>query len=228
LRLHPSLRLAGSLFLLLTLPSCAHRGTGPAPGTEPAPAPDTPAEAPLSVDEVDSAIARSEEAYLAGLDEYREGRYDEARVHFEECLRILAEADPTFDGDSRLGTAYRDHWENIQDLEAQRVEGEITAGALGEVGTPGDELVDVTPEIPPDVEAHERGHAEQASAEVTYDIPMVLNDRVLAFAELYQGAWRDQFEAGFRRSGRYVDMIRKIFAEEGIPQDLAYMAHVES
>jgi membrane-bound lytic murein transglycosylase D len=231
LRLHPHLRPAGTLILSLTLLACAHRGPAPSPTPEAAPAAAegeaVPAAAPTA-DEVEAAITRSEEAYLSGLDDYREGRYEEARVHFEECLRILAEADPTFDGDSRLGTAYRDHWENIQDLEAQRVEGEITAGARGEVGTPRDELVDVSPELPPDEEAHERGHAEQASAEVTYDIPMVLNDRVLAFADLYQGAWRKQFEAGFRRSGRYVDMIRRVFAEEGLPQDLAYMAHVES
>jgi len=35
-------------------------------------------------------------------------------------------------------------------------------------------------------------------------------------------------EQGYRRSGRYLPMIREIFAEEGIPVELAYLAAVES
>lgn len=35
-------------------------------------------------------------------------------------------------------------------------------------------------------------------------------------------------EQGYRRSGRYLPMIRQIFAEEGIPVELAYLAAVES
>ena len=52
--------------------------------------------------------------------------------------------------------------------------------------------------------------------------------RVLAFVDLYTGSWRKQFEAGFRRSGGHVDMIQRVFEEEGVPLDLTYMAHVES
>ncbi len=35
-------------------------------------------------------------------------------------------------------------------------------------------------------------------------------------------------EQGYRRSGRYLPMIRQIFAEEGLPAELAYLAAVES
>lgn len=38
----------------------------------------------------------------------------------------------------------------------------------------------------------------------------------------------DRFREGLVRSGAYLDQIRAIFKEEGLPQDLAYLPHVES
>ena len=39
---------------------------------------------------------------------------------------------------------------------------------------------------------------------------------------------RDRFEAGLIRSGAYIDRIRAIFASYGLPEDLAFLPHVES
>src|SRR6185503_132647 len=46
--------------------------------------------------------------------------------------------------------------------------------------------------------------------------------------DLYQGRLRDWFEAALARGGRYLPRIREVFKEEGLPQDLAYLALVES
>jgi membrane-bound lytic murein transglycosylase D len=51
---------------------------------------------------------------------------------------------------------------------------------------------------------------------------------VLALIAAYQGRLKSQYEAGIRRSGRYIAMMQRIFAEEGLPRDLVYMAQVES
>lgn len=61
-----------------------------------------------------------------------------------------------------------------------------------------------------------------------FDFPVVVNPEVLKFLDYYQGRGRKAMEAALRRSGRYVGTFRKIFAEEGLPRDLVYMAHVES
>lgn len=61
-----------------------------------------------------------------------------------------------------------------------------------------------------------------------YDIPVVENNRVRVFLEQYendQSAWAGRV---IGRSGRVMPMIRRIFAEEGVPLDLAHMAMVES
>jgi membrane-bound lytic murein transglycosylase D len=39
---------------------------------------------------------------------------------------------------------------------------------------------------------------------------------------------RDVLERGWRRSGRYMAMIRRVFRAEGVPEQLAYLAAVES
>ena len=39
---------------------------------------------------------------------------------------------------------------------------------------------------------------------------------------------KDRFLKGIKRSGAYIDQIRKIFKSYGLPEDLAYLPHVES
>jgi membrane-bound lytic murein transglycosylase D len=44
----------------------------------------------------------------------------------------------------------------------------------------------------------------------------------------YQGRGRATMDTGLRRSGRYMTMARKIFREEGVPEDIAWLGQVES
>jgi len=66
------------------------------------------------------------------------------------------------------------------------------------------------------------------SGDEIFDYPVVVNRRVLAWIDLYRGRAKETFNRSLQRSGRYLAMARRIFAEEGIPQDLAFLAHVES
>jgi membrane-bound lytic murein transglycosylase D len=66
-----------------------------------------------------------------------------------------------------------------------------------------------------------RRTTQEAVREEANDLPIELNDAVLACIELYQGRLRDWFSAALARGGRYMPTIRQVFAEEGIPQDLA-------
>lgn len=44
----------------------------------------------------------------------------------------------------------------------------------------------------------------------------------------YQRGLRERFRRGLEISGRYEEVFRKIFREAGLPEDLAYLPHVES
>ena len=61
-----------------------------------------------------------------------------------------------------------------------------------------------------------------------FDVPVVLNERVLRFLTYYRTRGRTFMERGLRRSGRYLEMFKAVFRQEGIPLDLIYLAHIES
>jgi len=179
---------------------------------------------------VDDAIARSEEAYLAGIAALDRGDLELAQAQLEAARRALLEADPRVRTDRRLLAAARDLDENLSDLEPRFADDadDLTADAPDDHQTPAEALGEVSADLGAAEAERDRSAVEAASAEVLYDVPMVLNPQVLAFVDLYQGRWRKIFQASFSRSGRYVEMIHRVFAEEGVPLDLAYLAHVES
>ncbi len=43
-----------------------------------------------------------------------------------------------------------------------------------------------------------------------------------------QGGMMEQFFEGLLRSGKYIKMVREVFKAHGLPEDLVYLAHVES
>ena len=55
-----------------------------------------------------------------------------------------------------------------------------------------------------------------------------MNDAVLRAVAFYQFRIPMAFAAALKRRGRYLDLMRGILKEEGVPQDLVYVAMVES
>mgnify|MGYP007078650011 CR=1 FL=1 len=51
---------------------------------------------------------------------------------------------------------------------------------------------------------------------------------VRSFARVYGSRLRDWFSEALARGGRYIPVIREVFAAEGLPEELAYVALVES
>ncbi|HEY0100317.1 MAG TPA: transglycosylase SLT domain-containing protein [Pyrinomonadaceae bacterium] len=54
------------------------------------------------------------------------------------------------------------------------------------------------------------------------------NNLIQGFINYYQGRGRATMETGLRRSGRYISMARRIFREEGVPEDIVWLGQVES
>ncbi|HKQ60115.1 MAG TPA: LysM peptidoglycan-binding domain-containing protein [Candidatus Polarisedimenticolaceae bacterium] len=111
-----------------------------------------------------------------------------------------------------------------KDEEEEIAEGGLLPGEEHEA-SPMDELAEVPTEgaVPPPV--------QPPLPEVlapSFDIPIVFNDRVSTWLDVYSNRHAERFRASLMRSGRYLEMFRKIYAEEGLPLDLIYMAHVES
>ena len=64
---------------------------------------------------------------------------------------------------------------------------------------------------------------------VPHDMPLCVNDSVLQYLSFFQtDRGRLIVETGLRRAGRYREMIRRVLKEEGMPEDLIYLAQAES
>jgi membrane-bound lytic murein transglycosylase D len=62
----------------------------------------------------------------------------------------------------------------------------------------------------------------------TFDFPIVINDQVEYFIEYFQTKIRQRFALWLSRSTRYMPMMKKILNEHGLPEDLVYLALIES
>ena len=61
-----------------------------------------------------------------------------------------------------------------------------------------------------------------------FDIPIVINARVEEFIQYFQTAGKKIFTNWLARSERYIPFMRNLLRESGLPEDLVYMALIES
>ena len=64
--------------------------------------------------------------------------------------------------------------------------------------------------------------------EPDFDIPIVINARVEQFIQIFQTTLRERFVTWLARSGKYIPLMKKLLKEQGLPEDLVYIALIES
>jgi membrane-bound lytic murein transglycosylase D len=69
---------------------------------------------------------------------------------------------------------------------------------------------------------------EYADDEVLYDFPVTVNRQVQYYLDFFTGKHRKNFGIWLSRSGRYLPMIHEQLRAAGLPEDLVYLAMIES
>ena len=187
-----------------------------------------PAEPPPTIpeDPVVTLIVQSEQHFKAGQQELEAGHVESARQEFDKALNVLLES--SYGG--RTEPRIREHFDRLVDRISAY---EVKALAEGDGFTEKkyepasiDELLamsaTLTPTATPEVE--EAVHSDPA----VHDVAIPLNQRVLAFIQLFQGRLHDFIQEGMQRGSKYLPMIQSVFRAEGLPLDLAYIPLVES
>lgn len=176
-------------------------------------------------DPVLELIAASEEFFRTGQAELENGHVVAARRAFDRSLTVLMES--PFGG--RTEPRIREHFDRLVDRISTY---ELRALADGDGFTEKqyepasiDELLAASATLLPPSSAVE---GSVRTDTVEHDIPIPLNQRVLAFIELFQGRLHAFIEEGMRRGTRYLPMIQSVLRAEGLPLDLAYIPLVES
>ena len=88
--------------------------------------------------------------------------------------------------------------------------------------------IDEANEATPPVDPHVKARAEVEVKFTRSDLPLMMTDEVAAYINYFSGRGRGVLERGLVRSGRYQEMIQRTLREEGVPQDLIYLAQAES
>jgi len=69
---------------------------------------------------------------------------------------------------------------------------------------------------------------DAAAEEPTFDIPITVNDAVERWLTYFQTDGRKNFAIYLSRAGRYEPMMRAMFRDAGLPEDLVYVSLIES
>jgi membrane-bound lytic murein transglycosylase D len=69
---------------------------------------------------------------------------------------------------------------------------------------------------------------EYSDQEVEYDFPVTVNRQVQYYLDFFSGKQRKSFGLWLSRSGRYLPMIQEHLRGAGLPEDLIYLAMIES
>ena len=180
-------------------------------------------------DGIEWLAAQSQAAFDAGEEDFRAGRLDIAREEFDQALDQLVASGFDIDADPRLGELYRHIVEtmNSDGLETNR----DADGILAQKATPApiDEIAEIPIPETENVDPNLRGRAEGEVSSISHDLPLTVNDPVLAYVNYFKTARGSAIvETGLRRAGRYREMVQRVLGEEGMPQDLIYLAQAES
>ena len=190
----------------------------------PPPAPVTAQKPQPKPDPVADIIAQAEKEYQAGRDNYKAGHLDAAKQNFDRAFNLLLGSTLDVYSDERVQQELDRILEgvNSEDMQALQ-EGDGVTEQKAEPA-PIDEANGVTFPVDPKIKAQ----AEVEVQATRSDLPLMLTDPVAGYINYFSTRGRGTLEHALIRGGRYQDMIQKILRQEGVPQELIYLAQAES
>ena len=212
-------------------PALASAAPAPAPqtprqalGQKPAPAPTTQSINKPSADPVADLIARVEKEYVAGQDNYKAGHLEAARQNFDHAFDLLLSSNLEINSDPRLENEFDRILDGINGFEMQALQ--QGDGFTEQKSEPAP--IDEANEANVPVDANVKAKAEAEIKSTHSDLPLMMTDQVAGYISYFSTRGRANYENALIRSGRYEDMIRRVLKQEGVPQDLIYLAQAES
>jgi membrane-bound lytic murein transglycosylase D len=173
-------------------------------------------------DAVADLLVRVEKEYQAGLANYQAGRTDEAKENFDNAFNALLESNLDIRSDDRLQKVFNRITDGVNQLNL--VDLASDSDAQKSEPAPIDETNGITPSADPNIRAKAQAEIKSTHS----DLPLMMTDQVAGYISYFSNRGRGTFERAFARSGRYHDMMVRILKQEGVPQDLIYLAQAES
>ena len=171
-------------------------------------------------------LQQSETAYQSGQANYRAGHLEAARRDFDHAVDVLMQGPVDVASNDRLRSQFDKIVEGVHQLELIAFKEGDGFTEQREEPAPIDEANEMT--FPPDPAVTAK--AAEELRQTRSDIPLVINEYVSGYINFFTNTTkgRNTVISAWRRGGRYKEMIQRILAEEGVPQDLFHLAQAES
>jgi membrane-bound lytic murein transglycosylase D len=176
--------------------------------------------------EADFRLQRAEQRFQAGRIAYQQGRLEDARREFDLAVDALLTAPSSLPERARLERRLEQIVEAIYQMDLSLAS--AAAESEDKVAfdqSPLDELLELTFPVDPNL----KGKVSREVRSTASQLPLEENDTVLAYVNFFSSErGRRRILYGLQRSGKYRDMILRVLAEEGVPQELIFLAQAES
>ncbi len=194
----------------------------PAPAPKSAPQPEKPS---VHEQRVRTLIGQVEAAYTRGEAAYKRGQLVDAKTQFDRSVDLLLSSGMDIATDPQLQDEFERLVDRINSIETEalnRGNGFVPPQDI----SPSEAAEEVTFAVDPNVIAK----AQAQLATTKSDLPLVVNEYVATFINFFANTKKghNTLLHSLQRSGRYRTMIQRVMAEEGMPQDLIYLAVAES
>ena len=192
--------------------------TAPAPASAPPPLTREQQRVRVLIQQVDDAYARGEADYHKGL-------LVEAKQEFDRAVDLMLTSGIDIKSDAQLQEEFDRIVDGVSALEMEALK-QGNGFVPKEEPTPAEAAEDVTFVVDPNLVAKARADLATTNS----DLPLVVNDYVATFINFFANTKKghNTLLHSFERAGRYKAMIQRVMAEEGVPQDLIYLAVAES
>ena len=173
---------------------------------------------------VASLIAQVDKSYRSGVDNYRSGRLDAARLDFDYAVDLMLSSGIDIKADPVLNDEFERTVDAVNALEMDALKQGNGFSPKTEAA-PIDVAEELTFKTSPELTA-----SLKSTLDVTSDLPLVINDEVAGYINAFanSAAFKAHMVASLQRAGKYRDLIQTVLKEEGVPQDLIYLAVAES
>jgi membrane-bound lytic murein transglycosylase D len=174
---------------------------------------------------VRQVIGQVEAAYARGEADYHKGMLAEAKIEFDQAVDLMLSCGVDIRSNAQLSDEFDHIVDKVNALEMEALK-QGNGFVPQEEPTPADVASDVTFSVDPNLVA--KATADLATTKS--DLPLVMNDYVAGFINFFANTQRghNTLLHSFERAGLYKGMIVRVLAEEGVPQDLIYLAVAES
>jgi len=176
--------------------------------------------------DTDSRLAQADLHFNLGRQAYFKADFPLAHKEFDAAVNILLTAPEAASDHRRIERRLDEMSDLIYRFDVEKLgAGQTEEEAVVFDKAPIDEISHMTfpvdPKLTPQLQV-ELHHTASG-------IPLELADPVQSFVHFFSTeSGRRTLLTGFKRAGRYRAMIERVFAEEGVPQELIYLAQAES